>query len=136
MLFLGRCKFKHALCFLQYRRMVVSGVGEDLEEIFGERKLFLVNMVQRMGERAKRESDLSQEQWSDEEFKETKLRKKQVTNDKLDCENLIRRLSLDRQNQIHTFTELGLFDPFNHKSTDEAIMTAKSLDFNVDVYPK
>jgi hypothetical protein len=40
---------------------VVSGVVEDLEEIFGERKLFLVNMVQRMGERVKRESDLSQE---------------------------------------------------------------------------
>ena len=40
---------------------MVSGVGEDLEGIFGERKLFLVNMVQRMGERAKRENDLSQE---------------------------------------------------------------------------
>jgi hypothetical protein len=53
-------------------------------------------------------------EWSDEEFEETKVRKK-IEIDHLEADQLVRRMSLDRKNKIKSFTEIGLFDPFNKK---------------------
>ena len=40
-LFVERCKFKHALCFLQYRKLLPNPAFNDLNDIFMERKLFV-----------------------------------------------------------------------------------------------
>jgi hypothetical protein len=51
------------------------------------------------------------EESSDGEFEETKFKKKVVVEEK-DEEDLIRRISLDREHKIESFKELGMFDPF------------------------
>ena len=74
-------------------------------------------------------------EWSDEEFEETKLRKKQVENDDLDVEALIRRMSLDRKNKIFSFEELGLFDPFEDNSVSKALQEVNQMKFSKEIYP-
>ena len=48
---------------------------------------------------------------------------------------MIRRMSLDRENQVKSFAELGLFDPFNQKSREKAFEVASSFNFKTQVYP-
>jgi hypothetical protein len=47
-LFVERCKFKHTLCFLQYRKLLPYPALTDLTETFDNRKLFLINLISKM----------------------------------------------------------------------------------------
>ena len=73
-LFIERCKFKHALCFFQYRRLLPRPALTNLREIFDERKQFIITEINKM----KRAKKASKVEWSDDEFIETKMRRKHV----------------------------------------------------------
>ena len=126
----------------------------ELTDVFNERKVLLIRVIRRMGLLMRRR--ISREQChtveddqvekvggnvvyeddeSDEEFTETKFKKKQEVAEVRDGGDLVRRMSLDRQNKIESFKELGMFDPFKPSSIEDAVKYINSLDFTREVYP-
>ena len=77
-----------------------------------------------------------EEEWSDDEFLDTKVRKKQFENENLEFDDLVKRMTLDSDSKIQSFEEIGLFDPFNLTSIYQSMTLTQAYNFDTDIYPE
>ena len=147
-LYLDRCVQRHVLAFLQFRKVLPNAHLHDLMEIFAGRKEFLLSIMKKIqklvnqGILLKNDSVESEEQSSsDDELDKfnvmgKKREKKWLRTHDYPREKLIRCMTLDRENKIHFFKDLGMTDPFQpKKSMKNSISHVRTFDFLTEVYP-
>ena len=137
-----RCKYKHGMAFMQFRKMLPDAKLTDLMEVFKERKNLLLKIMKKIAKLVNRKLKQEPRETIEDNLPDDDLNAPEKGNEKEKAKqidggtNLLIRMGLDRENTIDTFEELGMTNPFDtKKSFQDALSEVRTFDFYTEVYP-